>query len=81
MALSVILLLGSTGTNITAQTEFVEHGDSAKIGIARWVDSSDFDENIQGFKESLEVYGFIEGENVEYFEKNPNGDKLKQREI
>lgn len=81
LVLSIILLLGSTGNNITAQTEFDEHGHSAKIGIARWVESSDFDENIQGFKESLEDYGFIEGENIEYFEKNPNGDKLKQREI
>ena len=78
---AITLLLGFGGNFTTAQTQVDAQDRLVKIGIARWVESSDFDENIQGFKESLEEYGFIEGVNTEYIEKNPNGDKLKQREI
>jgi len=81
LTISFALLLGINGNITTAQTEVDAQTENVKIGIARWVESSDFDENIQGFKESLEEYGFTEGVNTEYIEKNPNGDKSKQREI
>lgn len=78
---AITLLLGFGGNFTTAQTQVDAQDRLVKIGIARWVESSDFDENIQGFKESLEEYGFIEGVNTEYIKKNPNGDKSIQREI
>ena len=78
---AITLLLGFSGNLTTAQTEVDAQDRLVKIGIARWVETSDFDDNIQGFKDSLEEYGFFEGVNVEYIEKNPNADKSKQREI
>ena len=40
--------------------------NSVTIGIARWVSDAEYDQNIEGFKESLAEAGFIEGKNVEY---------------
>ena len=81
LVFAIALILGFTGNNTTAQTEVEISEESVKIGIARWVESESFSDNIEGFKGSLEEYGFIEGVNVEYFEKNAYADKQKQREI
>ena len=81
LVFAITLLLGINGNNITAQTEVQAQEDPVKIGIARWVESDSFSDNIEGFKETLSMYGFIEGANVEYYEKSANANKEKQREI
>ena len=78
---AITLLLGFSGNLTTAQTEVDAQDRLVKIGIARWVESNSFDENIEGLKESLREYGFIENVNIEFIEKNSNADKTKQREI
>jgi len=44
------------------------------IGIAQWGSSPDYERSVQGFKDGLKDTGFIEGKNVEYIIKNPEGD-------
>ncbi len=75
------LLLGLNDNLTTAQTEIGNQNELIKIGIAKWIDSKSFQENTEGFKETLEEYGFKEGLNVKYFEKTANGEKTKYREI
>ena len=62
---ALTLLLGINGSIITAQTEVDVQSSSITIGIARGIENEDFDENIMGFKETLQEYGFVEGVNVE----------------
>jgi len=78
---TVLLLLGINENISTAQMDAEAQTISIKIGIARWTDQSDYTENISGFKDSLKKYQFIEGVNVEFIERNPNGDETIQREI
>ena len=75
------LLLGLNDNNTSAQTNFEVPNESIKIGISMWVEGKEFNDNVEGFKETLEEYGFIEGLTVKYFEKNANGDKTKSSEI
>lgn len=78
---SFILLLGLNGNFTTAETEFDAQSDQIKIGISKWVENEDYNENIEGFKEKLEEFGWIEGVNTEFFLENANSDKIKQSEI
>ena len=59
----------------------VDDEDYFVIGITSWVANEDFDNNIEGFKQSLEKFGFIEGKNVKYIIKNPNGNEFEQKRI
>ncbi len=81
LILGFALLLGLNDNITTAQTDTEVQNESIKIGIAMWVEGKGFNENIEGFKETLEEFGFIEGSTVKYFEKNANGDKTKFSEI
>ena len=69
------------------QDEFVEvephtlHPTSATVGIARWIDDSEYDKNIAGFKIALSEHGFQEGKNLEIITKSAKGDKSRQSAI
>ncbi|MDH3278350.1 MAG: ABC transporter substrate-binding protein [Nitrosopumilus sp.] len=81
LTLTVLLLLGLDDNSFTTQMDAEAQTMSIKIGIAKWMENSDYNENISGFKDSLKEYGFMEGVNVEYVERNPKGDETIQREI
>lgn len=51
-----------------------QNKDKATVGIAQWASSSDYERNIQGFKEGLREAGYEEGKNIKYIIKNPEGD-------
>jgi putative ABC transport system substrate-binding protein len=51
------------------------------VGIARWGSNPEYDRSIEGFKEGLALKGYIEGENIQFIEKNPEADLAKQRKI
>ena len=74
-----ISYLGSNSGNAIDNTEAADK--PLKVGIARWVENDAYYENIAGFKESLESYGFFEGQNIQYIVEDPQADKSKQREI
>jgi putative ABC transport system substrate-binding protein len=48
--------------------------ESYKIGITQIVTHPALDANKQGFIDKLAELGFVEGENVEYIDRNPEGD-------
>ncbi len=51
------------------------------IGISQWVSNTEFERNLQGFKDALKEKGYIEGENVQYLTGISRADKEKQKEI
>ena len=51
------------------------------IGIALWNSDSNYEENVDGFKEGLAEQGFVEGKNVKFITKNPESDLKTQRQI
>ncbi len=51
------------------------------IGIAQWVSDKAYDENIQGFKEGLALFGYVEGKNIQFIIENPEANKTRQKEI
>ncbi len=51
------------------------------VGIARWVTNTEMDRSIKGFKEGLALKGYIEGENIQFIEKNPEADSGTHRKI
>ena len=57
------------------------HSSSATIGIARWIDDSEYDKNLAGFKIALAEHGFEEGKNLEIITKSANGDSSRQESI
>ena len=57
------------------------YDSSVTVGIARWIDDSEYDKNIAGFKIALSENGFVEGKNIEYVTEIAYGDKMKQQKI
>ena len=51
------------------------------IGISPFINGSEYNENIQGFKDGLAEEGYIDGENIRYIEENPEGNMEKQFKI
>lgn len=51
------------------------------VGISRWGSNPEFDRSIEGFKEGLRLKGYIEGENIQFIEKNPEANLANQRKI
>jgi len=51
------------------------------IGIAKWQEDTDYDDNIKGFKKGLEEFGYIEGKDTEYIVAVANADKEQQRKV
>lgn len=52
---------------------FTTNNDQFVIGISQWNDNPDIVRIIQGFKNALAKKGFIEGKNITYIVKNPEG--------
>ena len=54
-----------------------------RIGISRWVVSgnSEYDRNIQGFKDALMTAGYLEGKNILFDDQTAAGNPEKQKEI
>lgn len=50
------------------------------IGILKWEEGADYEENIAAFRESLADLGFAEGEDVAYLIRSAGADPDKQRE-
>ena len=57
--------------------------DPLKIGISRFVPNGNpsYDNNIAGFKEALTQAGYIEGEDVIYFDFSASGNQNRQAQI
>jgi putative tryptophan/tyrosine transport system substrate-binding protein len=51
------------------------------VGISRWATNSEFDRSVVGFKQGLAKKGYIEGENIQFIEMNPEADLDDQRTI
>ncbi len=49
-----------------------------RIGLSVW---TGYPTSVQGFKDGMAAYGFVEGENVEYFYKKSDGDARVQRQM
>jgi putative ABC transport system substrate-binding protein len=78
----LIILLVTIPRYITIYNIKNQDKDNIKtVGIARWVSNSEYDKNIQGFKDALENDGFIEGKNIKFIIENPEANKSKQKEI
>lgn len=62
--------------SLFSRSSFAQGQDHKKliIGILPWGTSSEYDRNIQGFKDALAEAGFIEGKNVSYIIKNAEGN-------
>lgn len=78
----------SDSSSVQPETIEIEKNDNKaesekiyKIGIARWLDNSEFDKNIDGFKDGLAKVGLIEGENLIIEIRSANADKDKQESI
>jgi len=69
--LAIVIIVLMTGCTIEKKT----------IGISQWSSNQDYEDNIEGFKQSLAESGYIEGENLEIIYENPGGEEEKQREI
>lgn len=52
-----------------------------KIGISLWLKNDDFQKNLEGFIDGLEIAGFKEGENLELIILTSNGDISKHEQI
>ncbi len=79
----IVLILGivALGAYTTSRVYTSTPQEMVKIGIARWSDNSEFDKNIDAFKQALTNAGFIEGKNITYFVENPHTDVEKQKII
>ncbi len=51
------------------------------IGISRWGGNPEFGRSVAGFKEALQENGYIEGQNIQYLERNSETDIVRQRQI
>ena len=83
LVIGLVLGLGLTGcggndeeeTIPTAQpTTQPTQAKQYTVGITQIVTHPALDANKQGFKDELAKQGFVEGENVKYLDKNPEGD-------
>ena len=51
------------------------------IGIVQWASNSEYERNIQGFKDGLAEKGYVEGKNVRFILKNSEANIDSQIEI
>lgn len=51
------------------------------IGISEWLNNSEFEQTIQGFKDGLKENGFIEGKNIKFIEKSANANIENQIDV
>ena len=67
LLLFLILSLFYMGWNKRAPSHFI-------VGISQWNENPDFVQAVQGFKDGLKEYGYLEGKNIQYVVKNPESD-------
>lgn len=53
--------------------------DTIQIGISKWIEDDEYNNNIQGFKNAL--HEFLPDQDIRFTIKNSNADKTKQLEI
>ena len=73
---TISILSGLVIVMLALSSIFVGCGSSKeyKIGITQIVTHPALDANKQGFKDKLAELGFVEGDNVTYIDKSPEGD-------
>lgn len=69
---ATVLLFASTSAAATQQSKHY------RVGLSVW---SGYPESVRGFKDALAEGGLIEGENIEFLERQSGGDKQRQRAI
>lgn len=72
LAVAAVSLLALAACGNSSDDSSGEDGDKKVIGITMSAKLEAFDDNIEGFKDSLEEAGYVEGENVEFKEFNAN---------
>ena len=72
MFISLLLILSLALSSFVIACD--DDDDKLKIGITKIITHPALDANEQGFKDKLADLGFVEGENVEYISKSPEGD-------
>ena len=72
-ASAMLLSFAACGSSETANSGSAST-NMAKVGVIQYATHGSLDNCYQGFKEGLAEGGYVEGENLELFFKNANGD-------
>ena len=72
LGVSWMLLIVALISSIDYVFQFQKQPSVYKIGISQWDENAGFLSAIQGFKDGLAEYGFVENKNIQFIIKNPN---------